>query len=422
MPQYAYTLVGLTAIVAALVALLVFVALRFAAAVRDMRGQLREGGQERLFMASALEEALAKLRAQERAMADRAAASERLSGEIVTSLTAGLMVVGANREVRILNPAGRRLLRTAADPLPADFHILLDRMPALSALIDQCLASGLPVFRRAIELPEAASAATHLGVTVSPMRDGQGELHGAICLFSDLTEVMALEEQVRLKDSLARLGELTAGLAHEFRNGLATIHGYSRLIPIDEVPPSYKPCLQGIRDETDSLGAVVTNFLNFARPVPLTVTPVDLREVAERAAADAAADGAAAHAEIACSGEFATVDGDEVLLRQALDNLIRNALEACAAANIVPRISIGGQVDHAQRLVRLTVSDNGPGVSPAIRDRIFQPFVTTRPDGTGLGLAIVQKIIVTHNGRVALAPDHGSGSSFLITLPLRPSL
>ena len=421
MPQFAYALVGLTALVAALVALLTFVALRFGAAVRDMRGQLREGGQERLFMASALEEALAKLRAQERAMADRAAASERLSDEIVTSLTSGLLVAGTDRGIRILNPAGRRLLRVSQESPAGDYRILLQGMPALTTLMDQCLASGLPVIRRAIELPRDA-AATHLGVTVSPMLDGRGELHGAICLFTDLTEVTALEEQLRLKDSLARLGELTAGLAHEFRNGLATIHGYSRLIPIDEVPLASRPCLQGIRDETDSLGSVVTNFLNFARPTPLTVAPVDLGALAERAAADAAADRTAGQGEITCTGEFATVDGDEVLLRQALGNLLRNALEACEAANIVPHVTIEGQVDHAQGVLRLAVSDNGPGVSPTIRDRIFQPFVTSKPDGTGLGLAIVQKIIVTHNGRVALAPHQGRGASFLIALPLRPPL
>ena len=420
MSQFAYALLGMTVLVAALAALLTFVALRFGAAVRDMRGQLREGGQDRLFMAAALEDALAKLRAQERATADRAAASERLSDEIVASLTAGLLVVGMNRETRILNPTGRRLLRVDQDPPAGDYRVRLARLPALATAIDECLSTGRPIVRRAIEMPPDTSAATHLGVTVSPMSDGKGELHGAICLFTDLTEVMDLEEQLRLKDSLARLGELTAGLAHEFRNGLATIHGYSRLIEIADLPEAYRPYVQGIRDETGSLGAVVTNFLNFARPTQLTVAPVDLGMLVDRAVAEAGADRLAERGEIGRVGEFALVDGDEVLLRQALGNLIRNALEACAAAKIPPRVTIEGHVDRSQGVARLTVSDNGPGVSPAVRDRIFRPFVTTKPEGTGLGLAIVQKIVVTHNGRVALAPHHGQGSSFQITLPVRP--
>src|SRR5205809_5314953 len=105
--------------------------------------------------------------------------------------------------------------------------------------------------------------ASHLGVTVSPILEGG--MHGAICLFSDLTAVMELEDQLRLKDTLARLGELTAGIAHEFRNGLATIHGYSRLMVPQELPEAYRPYVAGIREEAEALGRVVTNFLNFAR-------------------------------------------------------------------------------------------------------------------------------------------------------------
>ena len=114
---------------------------------------------------------------------------------------------------------------------------------------------------------------THLGVTrLAALRRATGELHGAICLFTDLTAVKELEEQLRLKDSLATVGELTAGIAHEFRNGLATIHGYSKLLDLQALPEAYRPVRRGIRAETESLGQVVTNFLNFARPAQLTLS------------------------------------------------------------------------------------------------------------------------------------------------------
>jgi len=418
MSQFAYALVGLTALVAGLVALLVFVALRFGAAVRDMRGQLSKGGEERLFMAAALQETLGRLRGQERAMAVRAEASERLSDEIVTSLTAGLLVAGVDRKVRILNPAGRRLLHIAADAPLGDYRVLLAQAPQLAAVIDECLVTGRPIVRKSIEMQESASVATHLGMTVSPGIDDTGETHGTICLFTDLTEVMDLEEQLRLKDSLARLGELTAGLAHEFRNGLATIHGYSRLIEIDQLPAAQRPYVLGIREETDSLGAVVTNFLNFAKPAQLTVAPVDLGALVDRVVAEARTDRLADGGTIASEGEFAVVDGDEVLLRQAIGNLLRNALEACAGAGVVPRIVIEGKVDHGQGVVRLLVSDNGPGIDRAVRDRIFRPFVTTKPEGTGLGLALVQKIVVTHNGRVTVTSSAAEGAVFQVVLPI----
>ena len=113
----------------------------------------------------------------------------------------------------------------------------------LTGALEQCLATRRPIGRRTLKLDAAAGPgrATHLGVSISPMLDDGGRLLGAICLFTDLSAVMELEERVRLQDSLARVGELTAGIAHEFRNGLATIHGYARLIDPGKLRADYKP-------------------------------------------------------------------------------------------------------------------------------------------------------------------------------------
>ncbi len=220
-------------------------------------------------MAAAMEEALQKLRAQERAMKARAEASERLSGEIIASMTSGLLVVGQEGMVRTLNPAGRRLLGLADADWTGDFREVLQGATPLADVIDECLVARRPIVRRTVQMERGAGATSHLGVTVSPIRDEAGTTHGAICLFTDLSEVVELEEQLRLKDSLARLGELTAGIAHEFRNGLATIHGYGRLLDLERLPVDFRPYVQGIRDETEALGQVVTNFLNFAKPAEL---------------------------------------------------------------------------------------------------------------------------------------------------------
>jgi signal transduction histidine kinase len=113
------------------------------------------------------------------------------------------------------------------------------------------------------------------------------------------------------------------------------------------------------------------------------------------------------------------VSGDEVLLRQAFSNLARNAIEACAPAGVVPDIRFVGEIDGASHMLRVHVVDNGPGIEPASRERVFRPFFTTKPKGTGLGLALVQKIVVTHNGRVqALDGRDGHGTTMLVTLPL----
>ncbi|HEY6360318.1 MAG TPA: ATP-binding protein [Vicinamibacterales bacterium] len=411
MTQSGYALIGLTVIVAVLAAVIAFALLRFIAAARDTRSQLRGGSADAVLLSAALQEAVTKLKAQERAMSARAAASEQLSGQIVDSLTAGLLVVDRSGRVEILNRAGCRLLGISAEPVAADYRELLASAPPLVAVVAESLESQRAIARRELKMPDTLPA-SHLGVTISPLAGAAG----VICLFADLTSVVALEEQLRLKDTLARLGELTAGIAHEFRNGLATIHGYSRLIDPGALPPQYRQYLEGIRLETEALGKVVTNFLNFARPEQVAFSRVDLQSVAAKAAEDLRHE-FPADTRIEVTGNLGVIQGDEVLLRQMFSNLVRNAGEACRGAGIAPTIVISGEVDPDQRICRVVVADNGPGIREANRVKVFQPFFTTRAHGTGLGLAIVQKVVVTHGGRIAAGSSPSGGASFEVTFP-----
>jgi signal transduction histidine kinase len=435
MTQAGYAFLGLTAIVAALAAVIVFALLRFAANARDARRGLKDPGRETPLLAAALQEAVTKLRAQEKAMTARAAASEQLSGDIVESLTAGLLVVDRSGRVEIFNGAGRSMVGVKNDPVGSDYHKVLAAVPPLVQLIEEGLLTARPIVRRSVQVE--GEGPIHLGVTVSPLgkplphldaiegadeaaAGGADTAPGVICLFSDLTAVVELEEQLRLKETLARLGELTAGLAHEFRNGLATIHGYSRLIEVDAMPPKYQPYVEGIRQEADALGKVVTNFLSFARPENIALSRVDLGVIARRAADDLRNE-LPGGTSLNVDGTFAEILGDEVLLRQVFGNLVRNAADACAGAGVAPDIRIRGWVDVPHHSCRVSVEDNGPGIPQAARERIFQPFFTTRSQGTGLGLAIVQKIVVMHNGRVTVADARGGGASIQVSIPTIPA-
>jgi signal transduction histidine kinase len=410
-------LLGLTAIISALAAALTFAILRFAAAARDTRRSLKGNAGEVALLSAALQEAVAKLKAQERATAARAEASERLSDEIIASLSAGLLVVGLKGEVRTMNPAGRRMLDVAETAPLEDYRRLLAE-PALSQLIDGCLTTKIAIARRTLQLSQGGRGASHIGATVSPLFDDSGKLHGAICLFTDLTAVKELEEQLRLKESLAAVGELTAGIAHEFRNGLATIHGYGKLLDLDALPETYRPYVEGIRAEAESLGQVVTNFLNFAKPAQLTTSRVDLRTICERAAEELRAEARTLGGDITVRGEFGALEGDEVLLRQAFTNLIRNAVEACVDASRPPVVVVRSEIDSGQKVMRIAVDDSGPGIAPAARERVFRPFFTSKRNGTGLGLALVQKIIVFHNGRITIGSSSLGGASLQVSLPI----
>lgn len=400
-----YALLGITAImVLVLMALLVSLV-----RMSRMSRHAKDTRVETSVMSAALQEALMRLKAQERAMAARAEASERLSNQIITGVGAGLIVVDRDGVVQIVNPAARRILGVSGDGHGVTVTSMLAHIAPLAEVITNTLRSGVPVTRRQLRLEGRPS---HLGVSVSPLTGSGGDLQAAVCLFTDLTEVVELEEQLRLKEALAGVGELTAGLAHEFRNGLATIHGYARLLDPARLPDTYRPYVEGIRQETTALGEVIANFLNFARPEPISLVPLDLAAIVDRAASDLPV----GKGRIERTGAFGQVLGDEVLLRQAISNLLRNSVEACAAADIEPAIRVHGVADAAH--VRITIEDNGPGIPPDALPRIFRPFVTTKAQGTGLGLAIVQKVIVSHNGRIAAANRPEGGAEFRIQLPL----
>jgi signal transduction histidine kinase len=415
MTQAGYALLGMTAIVGMLVGVLTFALLRIVAGARETRRHLSSNSADAMILSAALQDAVAKLKAQEQAMTQRAAASDNLRGQIADSLTAGLLVVDVGGGVEVLNPAGRRLLEVASEPVGMPYQQVLGTASPLAAVIAECLQTGKPIVRRSVEMPPDMTT-THLGVTVSPYAGATGT-QGAICLFSDLTAVVELEEQLRLKEALARLGEMTAGIAHEFRNGLATIHGYSRLIDPGALPANYRPYVEGIRQEADVLGQVVTNFLNFARPQQVSLAPVDPGRIARRAADDLQRE-LPAGTTVEVTGQFADIDGDEVLLRQVFGNLLRNAAEACEAAGRTPAIVVDGSIDRSHRTCRVSVEDNGPGIPPADRDKVFRPFFTSRSRGTGLGLAIVQKIVLIHEGRVAIGAGRAGGASVELTFRL----
>ena len=335
---------GISLLIVALftVVLLVVVMMRVARMVSGRGTTAKRDAESRgesAMLSMALQEALTKLKQQERATAARAEASERLAepdrrGINVRPRRWSIDRAWCSRSTR---------RRAAFSDLESDgvgvpFRELLVSAPAMSSVISEALEGASPILRRTIALGQGKSQ--HLGVTVSPITATDGSLQAAVCLFTDLTAVVQLEEQLRLKEALARLGELTAGLAHEFRNGLATIHGYGRLLDPQSLPDQARTCVEGIRAETIALGEVVTNFLKFARPDQLTLAPVDLRAVIERAVEDLP--GASGTTTI--DGTFPIVEGDDVLLRQAFSNLIRNSLEACESARVMPRITVNGQV------------------------------------------------------------------------------
>ncbi len=347
------------------------------------------------FMAASMQAVIKKLKEQEKELErlhheerDRADLTERLSEEVTRNMPAGLVVVNAQNIITSANPAAEQTLGHRGLNFRRASEALGERSD-LSRLIGECLTTGKIFRREQIEHRDAAGDIRQLGVTISPIRKGMDDVSGAICLLTDLTELASLQKQVQLKENLAALGELSAGIAHEFKNALATISGYAQLIQSEN--PS---------------------------PLDISHEQVALNAIIERAVAEVSE--AFPLVRLRAEGAFGEVAGDDSLIRQALLNLTRNAAEACSTAPNGGKVILRGE--HFQRdghaFQRITVFDNGPGISRDVHAKLFRPFFTTKPNGTGLGLAVVQKIVLQHGGQIEANNRPEGGAAFTVTLPL----
>ncbi len=248
-------------------------------------------------------------------------------------------------------------------------------------------------------------------------------------------ELAEANERLRRSRSLAALGEMAAGIAHEIRNPLGAIALNAELLKEDFADrPDAAASVDKIRRAAERLDRIVGDVLSFARDTRVHAVETDAREILAMALADCEAllaQEGVAH-EVAFEGDCAFV-ADGALLAQAVSNLVRNAVEAMqgspvrslrlSAARARLRTPDGRRREH----VVLAVEDTGPGIPAAARERIFNPFFTTREEGTGLGLAIVHRIVDAHGGTTVCsdarfaAPGQGPGARIELALPLEPA-
>jgi PAS domain S-box-containing protein len=380
------------------------------------------------FMTASMQAVILKLREQEkelerlhRAERERAESTARLSEEVTRNMPAGLLVIGANGLISATNPAAEQALGIKALVFRR-YSEALGESSILSGLIQQCLADGKIFRREQAEHIAPDGSYRELGVTISPIRRGQEKATGAICLLSDLTELASLQKQMQLRENLAALGELSAGIAHEFKNALATISGYAQMIQSEPDAADTPENAKKILDQTRSITHVVTEFLRYARPLEISEEPVTLRPLLDRIASEIQE--LYPQVRMTIEGEFLEIAGDEGLLRQVFLNLARNAAEAAASNSSSPIVILRGQPGDSSYAgsQRIRIVDNGPGISPDALPKLFRPFFTTKVDGTGLGLAVVQKILLQHGGQVEAQNQPTGGAEFIVTLPATRSI
>jgi nitrogen-specific signal transduction histidine kinase len=370
------------------------------------------------------------------------------AARVLASLSSGIVGVDAAGNLALVNEGAQRILGCPvgdpADVLGCDCRTALEPQPRVARLLLEALDGRAALSRAELVLESAGvSPRSTIGFTLSPVRDPLGGVCGAAMLFRDLTPFERSDEQERLRDRLAALGEMAAGMAHEIRNPLAGMEVLAGLLGRRLADrPEERALVAEFTEQLRRLAEMVTQSLEFVRPVALqreNLDPATLVEAAlERALARAPRPGAI---ERRYDPELTPIAADPQLIGIAITNLILNACEAMGGSGgrlalelherMAPRPAraVRVEADRADcaasaalaREIVLSVSDTGPGIPPELRERVFYPFFTTKQEGSGVGLAQVQKIVVGHGGSLALECGAEGGCTFRVHLPVEPA-
>jgi signal transduction histidine kinase len=286
-------------------------------------------------------------------------------------------------------------------------QVLLGHLASLAALVLAAALVLLPI-ERAPSAP-ADGALNAYEQAMERLRD-----HGVEMSARHEAERRRMEEAMRESEALARAGELTAGIAHEVRNGLGTIVGYARMLERASLPEGSAAAARSIREECETLETVVRRFTDFVKLETLQVADVDLSRLLARVVARETRAREQVRTRLAGLEAPIVVRADEELLERALENVVRNAVEAAAAG--------GGHVDvtafEDEGQIEVRIEDDGPGLSPDHPGEI-RAFYTTRPGGLGLGLPLARKIVLLHGGSLRLANRVNGGAKVVLTLAVQ---
>jgi nitrogen fixation/metabolism regulation signal transduction histidine kinase len=362
----------------------------------------------------------------------RAASAEHFSDRIVASMPTGLIAFDAAGQTTVTNEPARGLLANELGASGEHFRAVFASVPALAEMVEACLSSGRVFRREEIEPINGSDIGKRFGATVAPIDPtSKSGARGALCLITDITEVTRLREQVALKRNLESLGEMSAGLAHEFKNAMAALHGYAQFLQSIDSDQQGKAAAEALLQEVRNLSEMTTSFLNFARPQPLQLEDVDLDELIQECAKELTPlfneRGVELHSQRGSSPtvrEGASmlnleVRADSRMLRQALLNLLRNACEAIPQGKTDRRVTTRTSIETEQgkHWATISIQDTGDGIAATDLAKIFIPFFTTKTGGHGIGLALAHRVITEHGGTLTVANNPGGGASFTIRLP-----
>jgi two-component system, NtrC family, sensor histidine kinase PilS len=334
---------------------------------------------------------------------------------VFQSVDTGLIALDRRHVITAFNRAaeditGRSAVAAIGTPWMALFGAALPLDTVDAAIAHDPSAST----RYEILLDRPNGSAVPVRITFSALRGGDHTRMGLMATCEDLSTIREMEERMRQADRLATLGRMSANIAHEIRNPLASVSGAIEALTSPLVAePERERLTQIVLRESDRLNAIIKNFLAYARPAPLAITTVDVTELIDELIVllehRVEPGGVKIVRELPVTLPWPL---DPQQFRQALWNLCLNGLQAMPDGGEL-RVA-AARVDNR---LQVSVSDTGIGIDVRDREHVFEPFFSTKPEGSGLGLPLVHRVAQDHGGTVDVRSTQGAGSVFTMSLP-----
>jgi two-component system sensor histidine kinase PilS (NtrC family) len=338
---------------------------------------------------------------------------EAFTDLVFHSVGTGLVALDGEQRVTAVNRAAEQITGVASASAVGQPWGLFGDGVALGAIEAEIEASGRGSAWREVTLLRTDGEEIPVRMTFSALRAGDGRRIGLIAACEDLSAIRAMEARMRAADRLATLGRMAANIAHEIRNPLASLSGAVEVLAGGAPDETRARLAQIVLKETGRLNGIIREFLEYARPAPLSRMPVNVAEAVDEVLV--LLEHRATPGTLKTVREFPpsvvwSVDCQQ--FRQAVWNLCLNAVQAMPEGG---ELRVTMAVVAGQLLMRVT--DTGEGIAPADLGQIFEPFFSTKPDGSGIGLALVHRIVQEHGGEIDVQSRAGLGTTFTITLP-----
>jgi two-component system sensor histidine kinase PilS (NtrC family) len=332
--------------------------------------------------------------------------------EVIENTPSGLFTTDLDGSVQLFNRSAEDI--TGMDRAATVGRDIIELFPFIGRLENR---------RRMEDTVEFNGKGKIIGLSISSMKDAKGEKTGYIGIFQDLTELKKMAEIVKQKEKLAAIGEMSANMAHEIRNPLASLKSSVEMIRENAITKEKKSRLMDIAlNEMDRLNGIITEFLHYSRPAALQVQDFDLHSALSETVELLKRRDSLTESVIFKINfkDPLVIKGDQQKFQQVFWNLGINALDA------MPE---GGELSIStfenESLVRITFADTGLGINKDNIEKVFYPFFTMKEEGTGLGLSIAYRIVEDHGGTLTIKSDVGEGTKVHILLPkssIEPSL